>query len=67
MPQRTPVIDISSLTGGKDREIFMPAKYIVYYFEFFFVQAIHNLSVMSSNPIGERILVTQFFLRNLGR
>jgi len=37
MLQRTPVIDISSLTGGKDREIFKPAKYIVYYFEFFFV------------------------------
>jgi len=30
--QRTSVIDVSSLTGGKDKELFIPAKYIVYYF-----------------------------------
>ena len=60
------MIDVSSLTGGKDREIFIPAKFIVYYFQKYFVQSAHNLAVMRSKAIGVRILVNPFFLKNLG-
>ena len=61
MPQRTVVMSVSSITGGKDKEIFIPAKYIVYYFWFFFVQLPHNLSVMGPKAIGERILLNPGF------